>query len=246
MNKSKIFLGSMVLGMFILSNTALALVNQPAIFSDVNSQTDYATSINWAVSNGIATGYQNGNWGPNDCVTRAQLLKMVTEAQMLPYSSDPDYSPSPFVPDFAITFKDVKKTDWFYQYVYEAKEAGNINGYSDGTFKPNNCVNRAEAMKIAANIMFSNPQLDTSGGPIMYDDKIIGDIQMGDWFRGYARLLFRDRLVGTNHTVHVGEIGGAPVINFFPEQNMSRKEVAEMLHSISISPTFTDLFRPEN
>lgn len=48
-------------------------------FNDVNSTTDYQEAIFWTVETGITSGYGNGLWGPNDCVRRAELMKMVME-----------------------------------------------------------------------------------------------------------------------------------------------------------------------
>lgn len=222
---------------FQVGLAAAATTSAEMTFSDVNSSTDYFQAINWVAQQGIATGYQDGRWGPDDCVTRAQLVKMISLLGSLGGPVETQY-----FGQSAGTFKDVSKNDWFYVDVYNAKDAGWITGYADGTFKPNQCVNRAEAMKIAANTMFYNPTLDSSGGPIMYDDKIVNDIKIADWYGPFARLLFKDRLVGTNHTVRVGEVGGASLINFFPSQSMSRKEVAEMLHRIVYSWAYNTQF----
>lgn len=113
-----------------------------------------------------------------------------------------------------------------------AYKNGYISGYPDGTFQPNRCVNRAEAMKMAANVLIGTGNLDSSGGPVMYDDKLVSDITIRDWFGPYARMLFKNRLVGTNHTRFSGSIAGTKTINFFPGEDMSRKEVAEMLYRI--------------
>ena len=56
----------------------------------------------------------------------------------------------PMQPNAAITFKDVKVTDFFYSAVYELAGKNIINGYGDGTFKPNKNVTRGEAAKMLA------------------------------------------------------------------------------------------------
>jgi cysteine-rich repeat protein len=45
-------------------------------------------------------------------------------------------------------FKDIKKTDWFNDYVGLAEKAFIIKGFSDGNFRPNDFIRRAEALKI--------------------------------------------------------------------------------------------------
>ncbi len=48
----------------------------------------------------------------------------------------------------ATSFTDIKSTNWAYPYVSKLVERGSINGYSDGTFKPNNTITNAEFIKI--------------------------------------------------------------------------------------------------
>jgi S-layer homology domain len=217
----KKILASILVGMFMFAGAASAMVDYT--YSDVDTDTDYFDSIYWAVEHGIATGYGDGRWGPDECVRRAELMKMVMEfegGQIL-------------TTDQPSTFSDVKMDDWFFNYVSLAHAYGYIDGYPDGTFQPNRCVNRAEAMKIAVNVLVGSNGLDSSGGPVMYDDKLVEDISIGDWFGPYARILFKNRLIGTNHTIFANEIAGTRTIKFFPGDSMTRKEVAEMMHRIS-------------
>ncbi|CAH1221596.1 hypothetical protein PAECIP111893_04738 [Paenibacillus plantiphilus] len=46
-------------------------------------------------------------------------------------------------------FNDVKSSDWFYSSVASLVQRGIVNGFSDGTFKPNQTVTRAELIKMA-------------------------------------------------------------------------------------------------
>jgi hypothetical protein len=45
-------------------------------------------------------------------------------------------------------FKDLSDDAWYYNYVLKAVELGIVQGYSDGTFRPNANISRAEASKI--------------------------------------------------------------------------------------------------
>ena len=60
-------------------------------------------------------------------------------------SDEPDeptpVDPTPVEKD---PFSDVKKTSWYYDLVNEAYKAGIIDGYTDGTFKPNNYITRQD------------------------------------------------------------------------------------------------------
>ena len=43
-----------------------------------------------------------------------------------------------------IAFSDISENDWYSNSVQHLAELGIVEGYSDGTYKPNNNVNRAE------------------------------------------------------------------------------------------------------
>jgi subtilisin family serine protease len=55
--------------------------------------------------------------------------------------------------DTSVDFTDVEETDWFYEVVNECAEAGLVNGYEDGTFKPLNNPTRAELCAFGSNIL---------------------------------------------------------------------------------------------
>lgn len=196
-------------------------------FHDVNSSTSYVEAILWAYDQGIIQGYSNGNFGPDDCVRRSELVKMLVEYAHTGSSTIGEGFSDP-------GFRDVFTSDWYYPYVKEAKSKNYIQGYSDNTFRPNNCVNRAEAMKIAYQSLLTNQTWDSSGNPVMYDDKVVTDIPVSSWYAPYARALFRNRLMGTVHTVADPNAStNYRGILFYPAGSMTRKEVAEMLYRIS-------------
>lgn len=49
---------------------------------------------------------------------------------------------------FAIAFKDLSEKNWSYKYVMSLAEKGIINGYTDGTYKPQKHVTRGEFFKL--------------------------------------------------------------------------------------------------
>ena len=92
-------------------------------------------SIMWAADNGIAKGYANGNFGPEDVCTREQFTIMLWR-----FAGEPKANVS------AVNrFKDAgqlgssskKAIAW-------AVEKGIINGFNDGTFKPKADITRAQ------------------------------------------------------------------------------------------------------
>lgn len=112
----------------------------PSIFNDVKSSHPYLPAVEWGKSSGVLNGYPDGTFRPNNPVNRAEFLKIIIEAD-----------PSALVSANAgnIGFPDVDSQAWFAPYVRYAKDNGIIEGYPDGTFRPEKTVNFAEALKIA-------------------------------------------------------------------------------------------------
>lgn len=167
-------------------------------FTDISDHwaKDY---INALRSLGIVGGYSDGRFGPNDYVTRAQLLKMA----LLAFEHEVEGSDD--------NFDDVMTDSWYSDYVSYAKSQAIIGGYSDGTFKPDNYVNRAEALKIifvAGNISVEDE--DT--------DETFSDITSDDWFIKYCAYAKAN-----------GIIGGYSDGTFRGGQYITRAEVAKIL-----------------
>jgi len=70
-------------------------------------------------------------------VTRAEFSKLITAVLSLDNSNAGN------------AFADVNTSDWYSSYISSAVRAGIINGYSDGTFKPNSSISRLEMAVIA-------------------------------------------------------------------------------------------------
>src|SRR5439155_1666793 len=100
--------------------------------------------------------YSDGTFRPYNPTSRAQLCKIVVLAE----GWDVD------CPD-AGHFSDVPPDNAFYCYIETAYEHGIITGYSDGTFRPDNNVTRAQLCKII--VLAQEWEIDTSGGPHFSD-----------------------------------------------------------------------------
>lgn len=106
---------------------------------------------------GIVNGMTETTFAPNKGVTRAELAKIVTKLRGIE-----DYAESV---EYKKTFSDVSKDDWFYPYVIIASDLEMINGYEDGTFKPNKEVTYAELIAILLrNLGYTNITEDSPNG----------------------------------------------------------------------------------
>lgn len=114
-----------------------ASFNRTLAFSDVKDDSPFLRCIHAASQKGWVSGYADGKFGVDDKVTRAQAAKIIVNAFELD-----------LVKPTTTTFPDVKVSDWFYPYVETLVYHKILTGYADGTFKPNQILNRAEISKI--------------------------------------------------------------------------------------------------
>ena len=126
----------------IISLLPVSRVFAVSNFSDV-AGTKYENAIEKLVDLGIINGFEDNTFRPADNVTRAQLAKMLVEAHKLKSSNNLPLS----------NFFDVTDAHWAYNYIKIAVDNAIINGYEDGSFKPDNNVTYAELMTMILRAM---------------------------------------------------------------------------------------------
>ena len=104
-------------------------------FSDVPADAWYAKAVNTLASLGIIKGIGNDQFAPNRTITRAEFTVIAMRfANVSATVTNP--------------FSDIASSDWYYTAVTSAVSYGWITGYSDGTFKPQATITRAEVATI--------------------------------------------------------------------------------------------------
>lgn len=93
------------------------------------------------------------------------------------------------------------------------KANGMLDGYDDGTFRPDQPVNRAEVMKIIASQRMTMAASDTQSG------SVFRDVPAGAWFAPYVRQSYALRLID----------GPPATYSFFPTRPVTRAEFLKML-----------------
>lgn len=110
-------------------------------FTDVPISHKNAEAIYYLQEKEILQGYSNGTFKPENKVNRAEFLKIILEGSNIKLDAINK-----------INFKDVDKNAWYAPYVKKAEQEGFIEGYPDGTFKPENFINKAETLKIVGKV----------------------------------------------------------------------------------------------
>ena len=158
---------AIVLSLLIFAGTA------QAGFSDVYNTDANFVAVNSLVDQGILVGYEDGTFLPGNEVNRAEALKII----LMGAGITVDESSAA-----GILFSDVSEDDWFFPYVSTGVSLGIIQGYEDATFRPEQTVNRAEAVKMllaAAGILGSAEESASSSAPFP-------DVPVSEWYAPYA------------------------------------------------------------
>jgi len=126
----------------------IGTVSVSAAFSDVPASHSNVVAIEYVQSKGIVAGYPDGTFRPDNTINRAELSKIIIEANFTETEIEDCISDNTEDSWSYVFFPDVKKGEWFDDYICIAKAEGIVAGYPDNTFQPANSVNFAEAAKI--------------------------------------------------------------------------------------------------
>lgn len=121
----------------------LLLVNTSIIAEDMNKEIEESADRLMAL--GLVTGYEDGSLRLENPITRAEFITLVVR---LICKQDEVES---FKGD--TIFEDVSKEFWASGYINIAVNEGLINGYPDGTFKPNNKISHGEILTVLVKVL---------------------------------------------------------------------------------------------
>ena len=130
-------------------------------FTDVSKDDWFYEPVMWAVSNNITAGVSENKFAPNQTCTRAQAVMFLWNQAGKPVVSRKN------------TFKDVKRSDWYYNAVQWAVSEGITNGTSKTTFSPSKTCNRAEIVTFLWN---------QAGKPSVSANNPFKDVKSSDWY----------------------------------------------------------------
>lgn len=167
-------------------------------FSDVPTDHPSSDAIFYVRSAGIVQGYEDGTFRPDATINRAEFVKILVGAATA--EDGPVCKIAPFT--------DVDQTAWYAASAHTARCHGIVEGHPDGSFKPANPINFAEAAKILAkafqlDLVTTVPACETSECP---------------WYRDYVLMLEAKDAIPTS-------------ISSF-DQNITRGEMAEMIYRL--------------
>ena len=107
-------------------------------FSDIKDGAWCCRAVSTLTNMGIIKGYTDGTFQPNKSITRAELATIIARFAKLDVNTK--------------TFSDITG-HWAQKSIELAAGNGWINGYEDGTFRPNNNITRAETFAMINRVL---------------------------------------------------------------------------------------------
>ncbi len=107
---------------------------------------EFEAEVRRLASLGVIAGYPDGTFRPEEPVKRAEFAKMIVVMLGLENAAN-------LMKGQAVSFSDVSANHWASGYINVAEMKGVVNGYPDGTFKPEGNITYAEALKMILTAM---------------------------------------------------------------------------------------------
>lgn len=115
-------------------------------FTDVAPGQWYTDAINWAAANRIVDGVGNGKFAPNDPITRAQMCTMI-ERYLALYKKAWKVT-LPETGSVSVMVDENAIPAYALAAVKQCQRHGLVNGFEDGTFRPNELSTRAQVAAV--------------------------------------------------------------------------------------------------
>lgn len=168
-------------------------------FKDVQSNAYFYEAINSLHARNIISGYEDGTFRPNETISRAHAAKIIALALDLDTTNIKDPG-----------FIDVSKENTCYKYIAALANKGIVEG-SNGEYKPNNPITRAQMAKIIS-LAYSLKLVDSQ-------QLTFADVKQDDWFHNYVGALIEHQVTtGTTPTT------------FSPNKNVTRGQMAAFVY----------------
>ena len=120
---------------------------QEISFADVHLDTYYAPSVKWASENNIVSGYENGEFKPDEPITREQIVAIMYRFAVYAGLDTTNTS------DITIFTDSTDISSWAVEAVKWASGSGIMAGRTDGTLDPQGLVQRCEVAAIIHRFM---------------------------------------------------------------------------------------------
>lgn len=177
------------------------------LFVDVKPSDWYFAEVDFAAVHGLLNGTAPHVYEPNTGLTRAMFVTMLYRMM----------NGAPLTGEVCeLAFADIAEKTWYEDAVYWAAHNSVINGYEDGTFRPNRKITREEMCAILDRLLIALGK-EIEPAELNFDDTD----EIGAWAQGsVARLVQTEIIRGQGNN------------RFAPRSTATRAEAATVLHRL--------------
>ena len=181
--------------------------NASANFLDVNEDTKYANAINLLNVSGVVNGCGDGNFYPDEFVSRAEFITVTAAA--FSFSADSEHS-----------FEDIPTGAYYEDSVGMAVNMGIIKGKDEKRFAPNDFVTYQEAVAITVRAYEQTQKVKIPAGN--FDSSLKRD-DFEDWSKNYFDKAVTYRFIPLDEN------------NISPGNYISRGETAQLISNAMLT-----------
>lgn len=189
----RIFIGFMA-SLFLI-NPTLARV-----YPDVPSNHKHHEAIAALTADRTVKGYPNGEFHPEGLINRAEAVKVLAKSNFSTSAIESSINWHKIKNHHYAMFPDVPIWEWYSKYIEISYQNKIVQGYPDGTFKPANHINFAEALKI----ILETYEVDLSQN--RYQQNKLLYVNPGEWFEKYFTYAYDHNLINQNKFYHPGQL----------------------------------------
>lgn len=204
MYRSSIIVFSALSIAFGMSSVAIAA----SVFPDVPQGHLFQEAVEELVRAQVINGNPDGTFQPEESVNRAAMLKMLYKAK----GKTPD-------PLSVRCFPDVEIGSWYEPFVCDAAARKYVNGYANGTFRPNDAVNKVEALKMITTVFDIPLEVITDDNREIVN---FADVSLSAWYTQYLLTAYNTRVL---------PIPGQTGAHFGPQDSLKRGEAAAYIYN---------------
>ncbi|WP_274365625.1 immunoglobulin-like domain-containing protein [Paenibacillus thermotolerans] len=192
-----------------LTNSTYSVVWHPEEFEDVSNHWA-KDAVNNMGSRMVINGTGVGIFDPDRNITRAEFAAIMVRGLGLRLEKG------------LASFTDLNPRDWYYDAVQTAYSYGLVNGFEDGSFRPNDQITREQAMVIIAKAM---KLTGLEGVNSNQASNLLSIYQDASFVSGWA-------INGVADSVHTGIVTGRDRDKLAPNALITRAEVAMMIQRL--------------
>lgn len=153
-------------------------------FPDMNGRDpELMQAVQFLGSKGIVSGKGNGNFMPDSLLTRAEFTTMLVKA----FNAMDETAKE--------SFSDVHPPQWHHPFIASSEKNHIVEGYPDGTFKPDRTIERQEMTAIGARFLHERKHYYYPSNPEEYLNQFVDKETVSKWAKPTMSLAVKQRLI---------------------------------------------------